>query len=95
MLRDCSQPGSSVMESSRQEYWSRLPFPSPEDLPDPEIESGSPVLEEDSLPFEIQGRYVFKFLLFLFFITKIILKFKNSYFRQLSGKHMELINFKN
>ena len=26
----------------RQEYWSRLPFPSPEDLPDPGIEPMSP-----------------------------------------------------
>ena len=26
------------MEFSRQEHWSRLPFPTPEDLPDPEIE---------------------------------------------------------
>ena len=26
------------MEFSRQEYWSRLPFPSPGDLPDPGIE---------------------------------------------------------
>ena len=25
----------------RQEYWSGLPFPSPGDLPDPEIEPGS------------------------------------------------------
>ena len=29
------------MEFSRQEYWSGLPFPSPEDLPHPGIESGS------------------------------------------------------
>jgi len=29
------------MEFFRQEYWSRLPFPSPEDLPDPEIEPTS------------------------------------------------------
>ena len=28
----------SSMESSRQEYWSALPFPSAADLPDPEIE---------------------------------------------------------
>ena len=28
---------------SRQEYWSGLPFPSSEDLPDPGIEPGSPV----------------------------------------------------
>ena len=30
------------MGFSRQEYWIRLPFPSPEDLPDPGIETGSP-----------------------------------------------------
>ena len=29
---------------SRQEYWSRLPFPSPADLPDPGIEPRSPAL---------------------------------------------------
>ena len=29
---------------SRQEYWSALPFPSPGDLPNPGIESGSPAL---------------------------------------------------
>ena len=28
----------------RQEYWSGLPFPSPGDLPNPGIESGSPTL---------------------------------------------------
>jgi len=28
------------MEFSRQEYWSGLPFSSPGDLPDPEIELG-------------------------------------------------------
>ena len=32
------------MGFSRQEYWSGLPFPSPEDLPDPGIELGSPTL---------------------------------------------------
>ena len=31
------------MGFSRQEYWSGLPFPSPEDLPDSGIEPGSPV----------------------------------------------------
>ena len=39
---DCSPPGSSVRGFSRQEYWSGLPFPPAGDLPDPEIESGSP-----------------------------------------------------
>ena len=32
------------MGFSRQEYWSGLPFPSPEELPDPGIEPGSPSL---------------------------------------------------
>ena len=34
----------SSMGFSRQEYWSGLPFASPEDLPDPGIEPGSPAL---------------------------------------------------
>ena len=37
------------MEFSRQEYWSGLPFPSPEDLSNPGIEPGSPELQADSL----------------------------------------------
>ena len=37
------------MGFSRQEYWSGLPFPSPEDLPDPGIEPGSPALQADTL----------------------------------------------
>ena len=32
------------MEFARREYWSGLPFPSPGDLPNPEIEPGSPAL---------------------------------------------------
>ena len=32
------------MGFSRQDYWSGLPFPSPEDLPNPGIEPGSPSL---------------------------------------------------
>ena len=38
---DCSPPVSSVYGISRQEYWSRLPIPTPEDLPDPGIKSRS------------------------------------------------------
>ena len=44
------------MEFSRQEYWCRLPFPSPGDLPDPGIEHGSPTLQADSLPSEPPGK---------------------------------------
>ena len=53
----------------RQEYWSGLPFPSQEDLPDPEIESvslKSPALAVGSLPLAppgkpLQGNSVFSF----------------------------------
>ena len=44
------------MEFSRQEYWSGLPFPSPGDLPSPDIETGSPALQADSLPSEPPGK---------------------------------------
>jgi len=44
--------GFLSMEFSRQEYWSRLPFASPGDLPDPRIRPESPALREDSLPSE-------------------------------------------
>ena len=37
---------------SRQEYLSGLPFPTPEDLPDPRTEPRSPALQVDSLPSE-------------------------------------------
>ena len=43
---------SLSMEFSRQEYWSRLPCPSPGELLDPGIEPGSPALQVDSLPSE-------------------------------------------
>ena len=37
------------LKISKQEYWSGQPFPSPEDLPNPGMEPGSPVLQADSL----------------------------------------------
>ena len=37
----------------RQEYWSGLLFPSPENLPDPGIEPRSPALQEDDLLMEL------------------------------------------
>ena len=46
---------SLSMGFSRQEYWSGLPFPSG-DLPNPGIEVGSPALQADSLPTEVQGK---------------------------------------
>ena len=44
------------MGFSMQEYWSGLPFPSPEDFPDPGIEPGSPTLWADALPSEPPGK---------------------------------------
>ena len=44
------------MGSSRQEYWSGLPFPSPGDLPDPGIKPGSPTFQADSLTSEPPGK---------------------------------------
>ena len=41
---------------SRQEYWSGLPFPSPEDLPNPGMEPRSPALQADAFPSEPPGK---------------------------------------
>ena len=46
--------GSLFMEFSRQEYWSGLPFPLPEDLAPPGIEPTFPALQVDSLPLRHQ-----------------------------------------
>ena len=43
------------MGFSRKEYWSGLPFPSPGDLPNPGIKSGSPTLQADALTSEPPG----------------------------------------
>ena len=46
---DCSPPGSSVLgDSPRQEYWSGLPCPLPQALPNPGIQPRSPSLQADS-----------------------------------------------
>ena len=41
---------------SRQEYWSRLPLPSPGDLPDAGMEPRSPALQAYALPSESPGK---------------------------------------
>ena len=46
------------MGFSRQEYWSGVPFPSPEDLPNPGIEPGSLALQADALPSELSGNSI-------------------------------------
>ena len=47
---------SQSMEFSRQDYWSGLPFASPEDLHDPGIEPTSPALQADALLSEPPGK---------------------------------------
>ena len=56
---DSSLPGSSVCGFPKQEYWSGLSFPSPGDLPNPEMEPVSPeplAFQADSLPAEPLGK---------------------------------------
>ena len=43
------------VEFSRQEYWNRLPFSPPGDLPNPGIKPGSPALQADSFCLNHQG----------------------------------------
>ena len=45
------------MGFSRQEYWSRLPFPSPGDLPNPGIEPGLPHWKQMLYPLNHQGSH--------------------------------------
>ena len=54
------------VEFSRQEYWNGLPFPTPGDLPDPEIEPGSPALQAGSLLSEPPGKPIFYSTCFTF-----------------------------
>ena len=44
------------MGFSGQEYWSRLSFSSPGDLPDPGIKSVSPELQVNSFPAALSGK---------------------------------------
>ena len=53
---DFSTPGS--IGFSKQEYWSRLLFPSPGDLPKPGIEPESPILQTDSYHLSHQGSHI-------------------------------------
>ena len=71
----CQAPLS--MELSGHEYWSELPFPSPEDLLDPGIEPSSPAsptLQADSLLTEQPGKPIY-FPLFRAFTSHYFAKF--------------------
>ena len=53
---DLASQAKSAHRISRQEYWNKLPFSSPEDILDSGIESGSPALQADSLLSEPPGK---------------------------------------
>ena len=58
---DCSPPGSSVPGIPRQAYWSRLPFPSPGDLPNPGIKPVFPALAGGFFTTEPPGKLYYPF----------------------------------
>ena len=53
---DCHRPGSSVLGIFQAIFWIGLPFPTPGDLPDPDIKPGSPALQADFLLTELSGK---------------------------------------
>ena len=89
------------MGFSRQEYWSGLPFPSPGDLPNPGIESRSPVLQADALTSEPPGKphisyyYIILYNLYephIIIIIIIIIPYLSSYL-SLSIMDSQLLNY--
>ena len=63
----------------RQEYWNRLPFPSPSYLPNAGIEPRSPASEADSLPSELSRKlnYSLKWLM----LNLVLLPKENAWFK--------------
>ena len=62
------------VEFSRQEYWSRLPCPSPGDLPDPGIKPESPALAGGFLNSEPPGKH----LLMNFYLSSCVFVSRNK-----------------
>ena len=58
------------MGFSKEEYSSYLPLPSPGDLPDEDV-TGSPALQTNSLPPELQGRLSFCLLELWFRVPQV------------------------
>jgi len=54
----------------RQEYWSGLPFPSPGDLPYPEIEATSPALAGGFFTAEPPGKPYTKCFAYIIFVLQ-------------------------
>ena len=71
------------MGFSRQDCWSRLPFPSPGDLPNPGIKPGSPTLQADALPSEPPSRRM---------QMKITMRYHFTSVRMQLAKRQQIIN---
>ena len=78
---------SLSIQFSRQEHWSGLPFPFPEDLPDPGIEPASLALLPDSLTSESFGFKMFLNLEFhCFAIYSVTKNITELFVRFMSGE---------
>ena len=87
-------------EFSRQEYWSGQPFPSPENLPYPGAEPGSPALQADSLPLSPDECLLYNNCL-IFPLYQYLILYKNlflqpkSLFQILKFREIKVLIFKN
>ena len=66
VVSDSLQRYGLSMEFSRQESWNGLSFPSPGDLPNPEIQRGYPALQADSLLSELPGKSMLEYIYSIF-----------------------------
>ena len=55
---DCTPPGSSVLGMLQARILQWVAISPPGDLPNPGLEPGSPSLQADSLPTELQGSFI-------------------------------------
>ena len=74
----CTVACQATLSMGFSKHWSELPFPSPGDLPDPEIEPRSPALQADSSPSKLPGKplcgyivQILKHILFPWRITNV------------------------
>ena len=74
------------MGSTRQEYWSGLPFPSPGDFPNPMIKPGSPALLADFSPSEPPGQTIYANQVIIMYILILQSAYRVLYVNYISIK---------
>ena len=82
------------VELSRPEYWSGWLFPSPGDLPNPGVETGSPTLQEDSLPADHQGSLQSSEALHIIQCSPCTMLWTHMIFRGFPKQHILELNYK-